>query len=110
MRAVERRTFEICLFDDLAGAPTIWVSIEPEGVRLIRSWYSALAERGLYGCPERNSPARSVSFCCSPRPQASKHAEVRYYDVYEGALDEKQFASWVKQAAALPGWAPTHPP
>jgi hypothetical protein len=33
----------------------------------------------------------------------SKHPEVRYYDVYEGELDEKQFTKWVKQAAKLPG-------
>ena len=33
----------------------------------------------------------------------SKHPEVRYYDIYEDALDEEQFAAWVKQAARLPG-------
>jgi hypothetical protein len=37
-------------------------------------------------------------------PDPSKDKEARYYDVHEGALDEKQFASWVKQAAAIPGW------
>ena len=36
-------------------------------------------------------------------PGASKHPEVRYYDIREGALDEAQFADWVRQAAALPG-------
>jgi hypothetical protein len=36
-------------------------------------------------------------------PGASKHPEVRYLDVYEGALDEMQLADWVRQAAALPG-------
>jgi hypothetical protein len=36
-------------------------------------------------------------------PGASKHKEVRYLDVYEGALDEVQLADWVRQAAALPG-------
>lgn len=34
---------------------------------------------------------------------ASKHPEVRYLDIYEGKLDEKQFAEWVKQASKLPG-------
>jgi len=39
-----------------------------------------------------------------PEPKGkSKHPEVRYYDVHEGALDETLFAEWVKQAAALPG-------
>jgi hypothetical protein len=36
-------------------------------------------------------------------PGASKHPEVRYYDIREGELDEAQLTSWVKQAAALPG-------
>jgi hypothetical protein len=36
-------------------------------------------------------------------PGTSKHPEVRYYDIREGALDEAQFADWVRQASALPG-------
>ncbi len=36
-------------------------------------------------------------------PGKSKQAEVRYYDIHEGQLDEAQFADWVKQAAKLPG-------
>ena len=36
-------------------------------------------------------------------PGASKQKEVRYYDIYEDKLDEKQFAEWVKQASRLPG-------
>jgi hypothetical protein len=40
-------------------------------------------------------------------PVASKHKEVRYIDIHEGdELDEAQMATWVKQAAALPGWVP----
>jgi hypothetical protein len=39
-------------------------------------------------------------------PGASKHKDVRYVDVHEDDLDEAQMAAWVKQAAALPGWAP----
>jgi hypothetical protein len=39
-----------------------------------------------------------------PRPAgASKHPEVRYCDIREGELDEAQMASWIEQAAALPG-------
>jgi hypothetical protein len=34
---------------------------------------------------------------------ASKHPEVRYLDIHEGELDEKQFADWVRQASKLPG-------
>ncbi len=36
-------------------------------------------------------------------PGASKHPEVRYLDIYEGAFDAKQFTAWIKQAAKLPG-------
>ena len=39
-------------------------------------------------------------------PVAGKDKEVRYVDIREGELDEAQMARWVKQAAALPGWAP----
>jgi hypothetical protein len=39
-------------------------------------------------------------------PGVSKHDDVRYLDVHEGAFDERQFVSWVKQAAKLPGWLP----
>ena len=38
-------------------------------------------------------------------PGASKHEDVRYFDIHEDdELDEAQLASWLKQAAALPGW------
>ncbi|MBO6719316.1 MAG: DUF1801 domain-containing protein [Rhizobiaceae bacterium] len=33
----------------------------------------------------------------------SKHPEVRYYDIREGAFDEAQFEEWVRQASNLPG-------
>jgi hypothetical protein len=36
-------------------------------------------------------------------PGTSKHKEVRYLDIREGALDEAQFTAWVKQASKLPG-------
>jgi hypothetical protein len=36
-------------------------------------------------------------------PGASKQKNVRYLDIYEGELDEKQFSAWVKQASKLPG-------
>jgi hypothetical protein len=40
-------------------------------------------------------------------PGASKHKDVRYFDIHEGErLDEAQMESWIKQAAKLPGWAP----
>lgn len=37
-------------------------------------------------------------------PGASKHDDVRHLDIGEDGLDEAQFADWVRQAAALPGW------
>ena len=37
-------------------------------------------------------------------PVESKQKEVRYFHIFEGdAIDEAQFASWVKQASQLPG-------
>jgi hypothetical protein len=38
-------------------------------------------------------------------PGTSKHPETRYVDLHEGdEPDGARMASWVKQAAALPGW------
>jgi len=40
-------------------------------------------------------------------PGASKDKNTRYLDIREDdEFDEAQLAAWVKQAAALPGWAP----
>jgi hypothetical protein len=39
-------------------------------------------------------------------PGASKHKDVRYVDIRENELDEKQMALWVRQAASIPGWDP----
>src|SRR5688500_3605874 len=39
-----------------------------------------------------------------PLPVSSKDKNVRYLHVHEGDELGDQFVSWVKQAAALPGW------
>ncbi|HEU4385980.1 MAG TPA: DUF1801 domain-containing protein [Anaeromyxobacteraceae bacterium] len=40
-------------------------------------------------------------------PGASKHQDVRYFDIHENdPPDEAQLATWIRQAAALPGWVP----
>ena len=37
-------------------------------------------------------------------PKASKHAEVRYFDIYEDDdLDEGRLVPWIEQASNLPG-------
>jgi len=36
-------------------------------------------------------------------PGASKHPEVRYLDIREGAFDEDEFVDWIRQASKLPG-------
>ena len=42
-----------------------------------------------------------------PPPGPSKQPEVRYLDIREGDLcDPAQLATWIAQAAALPGWKP----
>ena len=41
----------------------------------------------------------------SPVPPGSgKDKDARRIDIYEDALDVEQMASWIRQAAALPGW------
>ena len=40
-------------------------------------------------------------------PGESKHKEVRYVDIRQNEqIDEAQMATWIRQAAALPGWVP----
>ena len=44
-----------------------------------------------------------ASLCPVP-PGSGKDKDTRWIDVYEGELNEEQMATWVRQAAALPGW------
>ena len=40
-------------------------------------------------------------------PGESTHKEVRYLDIrQDDPIDEAQLESWIRQAAALPGWTP----
>jgi len=39
-----------------------------------------------------------------PAPPGGAGKDARWIDVHEDDLDEAQMATWVKQAAALPGW------
>jgi len=40
-------------------------------------------------------------------PGEYKQKEMRYVDIREdGQIDEAQMATWIRQAAALPGWVP----
>ena len=39
-----------------------------------------------------------------PPPPGGTSKEARWVDVHEDDLDEAQLATWLKQAAALPGW------
>ena len=87
---------------------------EVAGVRKAVKWNSP-----FYGAPDGPPQTWFASFHCftnyvkvtffrgaslDPMPKGkSKHPDVRYYDVREGALDEAQFAAWVKQASRLPG-------
>jgi hypothetical protein len=41
-----------------------------------------------------------------PVPPGGKDKDARWIDVHEDDLDEAQMESWLKQAAALPGWVP----
>jgi hypothetical protein len=44
-----------------------------------------------------------------PVPPGGTGEDARWIDIHEGDLDEAQMATWVKQAAALPGWVPGQP-
>ncbi len=37
-------------------------------------------------------------------PGSGKDPDTRWIDIYEGELDEAQMETWVRQAAAMPGW------
>ena len=39
-----------------------------------------------------------------PIPSGGTSKEARWINIHETDLDEKQVASWIKQAAAIPGW------
>jgi len=41
-----------------------------------------------------------------PVPGGGTGKDARWIDIHEDDFDEAQMAAWVKQAAALPGWAP----
>jgi hypothetical protein len=41
-----------------------------------------------------------------PVPTGGTGKDARWIDIQEDDLDEAQMAAWIKQAAALPGWAP----
>jgi hypothetical protein len=44
-----------------------------------------------------------------PVPPGGTSEDARWIDIHEDDLDEAQLATWVKQAAALPGWVPGQP-
>ena len=39
-----------------------------------------------------------------PPPGSGKDKDARWFDVHEGEFDAQQMETWVRQAAALPGW------
>jgi hypothetical protein len=41
-----------------------------------------------------------------PVPPGGTSKEARWIDIHDDDLDEAQMVSWIKQAAALPGWVP----
>ena len=44
-----------------------------------------------------------------PVPPGGRGKDARWIDVHEVDLDEARMATWVRQAAALPGWVPGRP-
>lgn len=86
------------------------------GVRKAVKWNSP-----FYGAPDQEG--WFLSFHCFARyvkatffrgaslrpvpPVESRHKDVRYFHIHESEpIDEERVASWIRQAAALPGWVP----
>ena len=44
-----------------------------------------------------------------PVPPGGMAKDARWIDIHEDDLDEAQMATWLKQAAAMPGWVPGRP-
>lgn len=42
-----------------------------------------------------------------PVPPGGSSKEARWVDLHEGEFDESRLATWIAQAAALPGWSPS---
>jgi hypothetical protein len=49
---------------------------------------------------------RGASLQPVPPGGTPKSGKTRYVDIHEDEFDEAQMETWVRQAAALPGWAP----
>ncbi len=49
-----------------------------------------------------------VTFFCGtslrPAPTGGTGKDARWINIHQGALDEKQMADWIQQAASVPGW------
>ena len=52
---------------------------------------------------------RGASLRPLPPGGTARSGDTRWIDLHEDDLDEAQLATWVKQAAALPGWIPGRP-
>jgi hypothetical protein len=79
------------------------------GVRKAVKWNSpfyGIESQGWFTASIAQSSFLSRHVAASCPPGESKHKEVRYLDIHEDdLLDQTQMATWVKQSAALPGWA-----
>jgi hypothetical protein len=75
---------------------------------------SGIAPASAAMAPRPACVSSSRRVMCAPRdvrsiragaPGASTSDDVRYLDIHEeDALDGKRLASWIRQAAKLPGW------
>ena len=82
------------------------------GVRKAVKWNSpfyGVEGQGWFASMHVFTKAVKVTFfrgtSLRPEPPGGQSKEGRWIDVHEDDLDERQMAAWIKQAAALPGWA-----
>ena len=86
------------------------------GVRKAVKWNSpfyGVEDQGWFAAFHVFTHYVKVSFfrgtALRPVPPGGTGKDVRWIDIHAADLDEAQLTTWVKQAAALPGWVPGRP-
>ena len=79
-----------------------------KGVRWNSPFYGVAGQGWFLNCHVFTRYVKITFFkgsLLTPEPPGSgKDPEARWLDIYEEGFDEDEFAEWVRQAAALPGW------
>ena len=66
-----------------------------------------VTQKGLADLIRENAGVKVTFFMGTslhPAPTGGQAKEARWIDIHEDDLDEAQLATWIRQAAAIPGW------